>query len=493
MLSNHHAIQSQKSKLLVDMKLSLKNKIILYSILTNLIIAVSIGGVLYKYAGELYYKAFLDSKESLARSIALTIDGDKHKTLTTLESAKDPEYQKYLNYLNQIKLQEKYITYLFTINYDRKNDKLSYIVDSDILTTDTIWITTEFFGFALFIGKDDKITIKYNENFHTKDFDVFLGKEKFRLKFGENGTLYIDGKELVKIISKSPLALEASGKKLNLNSRELYSNVYIKDKPVELYCSFTANGESQSIPGELYAESKEVVELSKKIIISQKNTIVRREAKTSIYGVNTSTVYGIIKDSKGEANGLVVIELFHREISNFNRSILWIFLLVSLVTFIATISLTSIFSKYIITPIEKLTYGANQVGNGNLDYKIEVKRTDEFGVLGNTFNHMVENLKKSNNELNHLKDHLEVLVEERTQQLKNSNTKLDSAISEVSTLKGLLPICSSCNNIRDEKGNWNQIETYIRKHSQADFTHSICPDCVRKLYPEMYKKINKPV
>jgi PAS domain S-box-containing protein len=67
--------------------------------------------------------------------------------------------------------------------------------------------------------------------------------------------------------------------------------------------------------------------------------------------------------------------------------------------------------------------------------------------------------------------------------------ELQAALGEVKTLSGLLPICASCKNIRDDKGYWNQIEVYIRQHSDADFTHGICPDCARKLYPEIYHKL----
>ncbi|MBF0508621.1 MAG: PAS domain S-box protein [Deltaproteobacteria bacterium] len=63
--------------------------------------------------------------------------------------------------------------------------------------------------------------------------------------------------------------------------------------------------------------------------------------------------------------------------------------------------------------------------------------------------------------------------------------ELQTALAEVRTLSGLLPICASCKKIRDDQGYWTQIETYIRAHSQADFTHGICPDCARRLYPEL--------
>jgi PAS domain S-box-containing protein len=66
---------------------------------------------------------------------------------------------------------------------------------------------------------------------------------------------------------------------------------------------------------------------------------------------------------------------------------------------------------------------------------------------------------------------------------------LQHSLAEVKTLSGLLPICSSCKKIRDDKGYWNQIEGYIHEHSDATFSHGICPDCTKKLYPEYYKKI----
>ncbi|MDU9049893.1 MAG: cache domain-containing protein [Candidatus Electrothrix sp. Rat3] len=84
-------------------------------------------------------------------------------------------------------------------------------------------------------------------------------------------------------------------------------------------------------------------------------------------------------------------------------------------------------------------------------------------------------------ELNQYKDELEELVEQRTE-------KLQQAMSQVKILSGFLPICASCKKIRDDKGYWNQIESYIRKHSEAEFSHGICPDCAEKLYPELYEE-----
>jgi len=64
-------------------------------------------------------------------------------------------------------------------------------------------------------------------------------------------------------------------------------------------------------------------------------------------------------------------------------------------------------------------------------------------------------------------------------------TELQDALNKVRTLSGLLPICASCKKIRDDKGYWNQIESYIHKHSDAEFSHGICPDCAKRLYPDL--------
>jgi PAS domain S-box-containing protein len=63
--------------------------------------------------------------------------------------------------------------------------------------------------------------------------------------------------------------------------------------------------------------------------------------------------------------------------------------------------------------------------------------------------------------------------------------ELQDALSKVKTLRGLIPICASCKKIRDDKGYWNQIESFVREHSHADFTHGICPECAAELYPEL--------
>jgi len=75
-----------------------------------------------------------------------------------------------------------------------------------------------------------------------------------------------------------------------------------------------------------------------------------------------------------------------------------------------------------------------------------------------------------------------------TDDLVNANGELKKQMEEIRELRQIIPICSGCKKIRDDKGYWNQLETYLKTHSNIDFTHGICPECARKLYPQLYEK-----
>jgi hypothetical protein len=110
---------------------------------------------------------------------------------------------------------------------------------------------------------------------------------------------------------------------------------------------------------------------------------------------------------------------------------------------------------------------------------------DELDTLADTINAMRQHLhqeltgrKKAEAQLQaHLND-LEQTVEKRT-------ADLQTALSEVKTLSGLLPICMHCKKIRDDQGHWQQMETYIHNHSNAQFSHGLCRECAQKHYPDL--------
>ncbi len=71
--------------------------------------------------------------------------------------------------------------------------------------------------------------------------------------------------------------------------------------------------------------------------------------------------------------------------------------------------------------------------------------------------------------------------------LQKKIDELNGALDQIRKLRGIIPICSGCKKIRDDTGYWQQVEIYIRDHSEVEFSHSLCPDCAKRLYPEYYK------
>jgi CheY-like chemotaxis protein len=88
------------------------------------------------------------------------------------------------------------------------------------------------------------------------------------------------------------------------------------------------------------------------------------------------------------------------------------------------------------------------------------------------------------------KERLADLVEERTRELREELAErartaeaLQKALDDIRTLRGILPICANCKSIRDDLGYWKKVEAYLREHTEAEFSHGICPECMKKLYP----------
>jgi len=81
---------------------------------------------------------------------------------------------------------------------------------------------------------------------------------------------------------------------------------------------------------------------------------------------------------------------------------------------------------------------------------------------------------------------LEAELVKSQSELSRTVDELQQALREVSTLSGLLPICSSCRRVRDDEGYWNQLEVYLRQHTDLQLSHGLCPECAHRLYPDVF-------
>ena len=134
------------------------------------------------------------------------------------------------------------------------------------------------------------------------------------------------------------------------------------------------------------------------------------------------------------------------------------------------------------------------------EIRAEIKRAVEEGRSYYVFKHQLSNGEIRDVEIyaNPIsiqgKDYSFSVVHDITEHKKVDEDRerliaeLQSALEEIKTLRGIIPICSFCKKIRDDQGFWSQVEVYVKEHSEADFSHSLCPDCAREHYPDHYKK-----
>ncbi len=141
--------------------------------------------------------------------------------------------------------------------------------------------------------------------------------------------------------------------------------------------------------------------------------------------------------------------------------------------FLLILTFAAMIVESVIGPLLKLSGAAEAFGRGEMNHEVPVTSDDEVGGLTQVFNLMIQKRR-----------HIEAEREELIGQLQ-------AALKKVKTLSGLLPVCASCKKVRDDKGYWSQIDAYITEHSEAEVSHSLCPDCAQRLYPEYWEKIKK--
>jgi DNA-binding response OmpR family regulator len=115
----------------------------------------------------------------------------------------------------------------------------------------------------------------------------------------------------------------------------------------------------------------------------------------------------------------------------------------------------------------------------------QIKNSEPFGYILKPFkaHELIYNIEIALN-----RQKIETELKQTKNKLKKNNQELQDSLAKVKLLSGLLPICANCKDIRNDKGYYQQLEGYIAEHSDATFSHGLCPKCAKKLYPEFYDK-----
>lgn len=143
---------------------------------------------------------------------------------------------------------------------------------------------------------------------------------------------------------------------------------------------------------------------------------------------------------------------------------------------------------------ERMRCYINHIRKSQLSFDPDYSTLNEFVFIdkSNNTKTILLNVGAFRNGLDTVISFSDITLLKKSQDEKEELIKeLRDALNNVKKLSGLIPICANCKKIRDDKGYWTQVEDYISKHSEVDFSHSICPDCLAKSYPKIYDKMKK--
>lgn len=279
---------------------------------------------------------------------------------------------------------------------------------------------------------------------------------------------------------KNKALLFATGKALS-SSKNGYSGVVTIDSSIEIIADLLKQR------GDVYTSSYSFVTKPDGKVILHHNPLYLGRSFTEIIGHPVSLdktegrlTYKLDGTEKiayysrtNEADWIIVTVVEKNEII---KPIIWqIFfsiVLTSLIAVLLGVAQSFLLSRRFSNPLFELQRRVNAIIRGNGKTESDYIYPDnEIGVIAK--------------EVGQLAEH-ELYI--KSEKLTELNIELKKSLEEVKTLRGIIPICSYCKKIRDDEGVWNQLESYIRSHSDAEFTHGACPECYKKQIAKLDKK-----
>jgi signal transduction histidine kinase len=370
-------------------------KLFLSNIFLTALACFALGFTLSKISSEIYLQMFLEDKKNLMLNITELIDGDLHSKFNTPKSSSDPRYEKLINYFVELSKREKFITWIYSLNYNKKSRDFTYAIDPSITYYDTIWVESNFFGMEVYRDSNNRLIAKWNDLEFDSDFDIifldFISKVK--IEQGNLGKIYINGYLILTVMSETPLTGEINGNIIDENNFNLLYEKNFEEKIPYIRYTYSKKGEASSIPGTPWEETVKFKNLATKVV----ETCIHyypEEPNPIIYG-NYYNMIAPIKNIDGTCSGVVIFAFSDRVLNIFKSSLQGVIFEISLITVIFSIIISYLLSRSFSKNINQTLEVVNKISEGDLSIRIKLDTNDEFSDLANKFNTMVDSLQNS--------------------------------------------------------------------------------------------------
>jgi len=443
------------------MKLSIRWKLMIFVAGINLIISGVLAFTIYKVSYNMFYNNFFENKYTFVSTLAKSIDGELHKTFTNLDATKTYEYKRLQNYLSKILKNDTTISYLYTLNYDKKRDEFTYCIDADISTENTFWCESDFFAFEIHFDSLNNPFFYYNQKKYNQKLTINFEKTSFSVIYKEidnKKVFFINEKVFLELTNTEPFILKIDTLFLDSVNRFVNSKLELKDRIIDIHTSLSFKNEPFSTPGDLMVETPENIKKYKEILRNNKD-FIDIKLQESIYG-KCYSAYGIIRDFSNEPIGIVCLDIYANEFNSFKKSIRNITAIFAIISVLLILILIPILLEHIvIKKIMKLYDGIQKIKNKEMDTQIQISSKDEFETLASGFNEMTINLKQ-------FYENLEQKVKERTATIELQKEELETQSENLKEVNNTL-------SIKNELLNQQKEEILTQKDSLENATKEI--------------------
>jgi len=465
----------------------IRHRILFIYLFLCVLIFCLLGVGIYLMSVKVFVKSFIGHHYSIATHIASSLDGKIHSTFKSENDIENPDYQHYFKYLTDVIKSEENITYLYTLNYDYDTKKLIYALDPYPITQDTIWFESKYFGLEIFLKKG-KMIVKYDSLQHSKDFTIDYFGKQFNIKIANHkygSDLYINNKKLLSADTQNSVTWNTPSGIIE-PEQEVSCKITIKKEEIDLYYYFSKKGELSTVPGVEFQEDAETIRIIIDCIENGKNYIMT-EPKKIAYGSFLMIISPIRADS-GKNVGVLVLDISLHTVTKYKGSLYIMFFSVFFIVLLISFIISFIFARYITKPIEDLSKAVNDIENGNFKTKVNVKRNDEIGNLGKSFNTMtsyIDNLNSANSKFVP-KEILTFLNRQNIIDLKLG----DNAFKKMTIMFTDIRNFTSMSEKMNPQENFKFINSYLTRmgpivRNNSGFIDKYIGDCIMALFPDI--------